>query len=424
MRLLYKMFFQFYYLGIHIASFFSEKARLWTAGRKDLLLDMQKAVIEEGRNGKERPVIWFHCASLGEFEQGRPVLERFRQEYPGWRILLTFFSPSGYEVRKNYSGADHIFYLPPDTTSHVRQFLDIWKPQMAVFVKYEYWFTYINELHKRQIPMVVISAIFRKQQYFFQYRGAWFRQQLRLIKWFFVQDEASAALLKAYGFKGVIVSGDTRFDRVWRLRQSSETFPEVAAFVGDDPVLIAGSTWPKDEQALKPLMKDKSLSMKFIIAPHEVNEERLKHIEALVGEESVRLSSLSALKSGKGINQPAPKVLIIDSIGKLSHLYQYGNIALIGGGFGRGIHNILEAATFGLPVFFGPNYQKFAEARELISRGGAFKFETADQLKQQVQACLADKQRLQKCTDICLKYVESKKGATDVIIQHLGQWLN
>ena len=424
MRWLYKLFIQLYYFGILLASLFSAKARMWISGRKGLLPEMQRAAIQHAGTGEKRPLIWFHCASLGEFEQGRPVLERFRSEHPGWCILLTFFSPSGYEVRKNYAGADWVFYLPLDTASNVCKFLDIWKPQMAVFVKYEYWFTYITALHKRQIPMVVISAIFRDNQYFFRFWGAWFRKQLRLIKCFFVQDEASAALLKAYGIENAVVGGDTRFDRVWRLRHSPEAFSEVAAFTGDDPVMIAGSTWPKDEQALSPLLKDKSLSMKFIIAPHEVNEERLRCIEALAGKQSIRHSRLAAFRAGPGSNHQSERVLIIDSVGKLSHLYQYGNVAFVGGGFGQGIHNILEAATFGLPVFFGPNYHKFAEARELVQLGSAFKINTGDELQTQVKALLADKKQLQQCTTTCLNYVESRKGATDVIIKHLGEWLN
>ncbi len=424
MRLSYKLFVRTYYLGIYIASFFSEKARLWLAGRRGLLLRMQAAAREDFDNDKRQPVIWFHCSSLGEFEQGRPVLERFRQEYPGWYVLLTFFSPSGYEVRKNYAGADRVFYMPLDTAANVRRFLDTWNPRMAVFVKYEYWFTYIAALNKRQIPMVVISAIFRMDQYFFRPWGKWFLKHLKMIKCFFVQDEASSQLLKTYGIANSVVSGDTRFDRVWRLGQSPEAFPEVAAFAGDDVVMIAGSTWPRDEQALKPLLEDASISMKLIIAPHEVNEERLKYIEALAGSGSIRHSQLAKSFAAGGTIDTDARVLIIDSIGKLSHLYQYGGIALIGGGFGQGIHNILEAATFGLPVFFGPNYHKFAEARDLISKGGAFKFETDSQLKQQVKALLADKKRLQQCTQTCLQYVESKKGATDVIMRHLGEWLH
>lgn len=423
MRLLYKLFLRLYFLGICIASFFSGKARLWLLGRKTLLSEMQEAAVTDLGHDERRPVIWFHCASLGEFEQGRPVLERFRQEHPGWFVLLTFFSPSGYEVRKNYGGADRVFYLPFDTGANVRGFLNAWNPQMAVFVKYEYWFNYIAELNKRQIRIVVISAIFRKDQYFFHPWGKWFLEHLKLIKCFFVQDETSAKLLKIKGIPNVIVSGDTRFDRVWSLGQSPEAFPEVAAFAGNDMVMIAGSTWPKDEQAMKLLLEDQSHSMKFIIAPHEVTEERLKFIEALTDSGSIRHSQLAKSFASGGSIDTQNRVLIIDSIGKLSHLYQYGKIALIGGGFGQGIHNILEAATFGLPVFFGPNYHKFAEARDLISKGGAFKFETDGQLTQHVKALLADKQRLQQCMETCFQYVKSKKGATDVIMRHLGEWL-
>ncbi len=412
MRFFYELFIQLYRLGLQFAALFSSKAHKWVSGRKGLFQRMQDAAAQDEQRGEHRPLAWFHCASLGEFEQGRPVIEKFRETHPDWRILLTFFSPSGYEVRKDYPVADHVFYLPIDTGRNARHFLDIWQPRLVVFVKYEYWFNYMAALAKRGVPMRVISAIFRPNQYFFRFYGHWFLRQLKKIKHFFVQDEASKRLLNKNGIHQVTVSGDTRFDRVWRLSRAPEPVPGIAAFAGNSTVIIAGSTWPKDEAVLKPLV-DQSLSdVKFIIAPHEVHEDRIKQIESSLGDATMRYLSFDSEASADA------KVLVIDCIGLLSHIYQYGHISYIGGGFGQGIHNILEAAAFGMPVFFGPNYSKFAEARALIELGGAFSVKSGEELKLQVNRLLDKPELLEKHAKTCKQYVEDGKGATDLIIDY------
>ncbi len=342
MHVLYGFAISLYRAGIWLASFFSPKARQWAEGRANLFREMDEAAAGSGK------VAWFHCASLGEFEQGRPVIEKFRKDFPEFKILLTFFSPSGYEIRKNYAGADHVFYLPLDSRKNVKRFLEIWEPRVAVFVKYEFWFNFIHGLHQRNIPMILISAIFRPGQHFFRFYGGWFRKQLGKFSAVFVQDKASLDLLKSAGISNARISGDTRFDRVFQVSQQPQDFPEIAAFAKEQPVMVCGSTWPADEQLLLPLMNNQQLEMKFIVAPHEIREEDIKTLEDKLIVKSARYS----LPEGKVPGQT--RVLIVDRIGLLSHLYQYGQMAYIGGGFGRGIHNILEAATFGLPVFLDP----------------------------------------------------------------------
>lgn len=412
MRFLYELFIQLYRLGLHVAALFSSKARKWVLGRKGLMQRMRDAAALDAQLETVRPLVWFHCASLGEFEQGRPVIEKFRETHTRWRILLTFFSPSGFEVRKDYPVADHVFYLPIDTGKNARHFLDIWQPRLAVFVKYEYWYNFMAALAKREVPMLVISAIFRPEQYFFRFYGRWFLRQLKQIKHFFVQDEASKSLLTDNGIQQVTVSGDTRFDRVWRLSQAPETVPGIAEFAENNTMIIAGSTWPKDEALLQPLIDQKLPNVKFIIAPHEVHEERIRQLESALGIESHRYSALESKASADA------KVLIIDCIGLLSQIYQYGHIAYIGGGFGQGIHNILEAAAFGMPVFFGPNYEKFAEARALIDLRGAFTVQSGKELKRQVNRLLNNPVLLEKHAKTCKQYVEGGKGATDLIIDY------
>lgn len=415
MRFLYTISIKAYVFAIHLAALFSAKARLWVKGRQDWKEQMQEMGRTMTRDNKQSPVIWFHCASLGEFEQGRPVLEKFRQEYPGWFILLTFFSPSGYEVRKDYTGADYVMYLPPDTPGNVDFFLDFWQPRLAVFVKYEFWVHYLKGLSRRQVDTLVVSAIFRPDQHFFRRRGTWFRNQLQHVSWFFVQDKASHDLLKRYGFENVVVSGDTRFDRVYRLSREPEHFPVVESFAAGNRVLVAGSTWPKDMAVLQTFIKSAPRDMKYIIAPHEVHEESLQQTETLPDLPSHRYSTVTEPVSEE------VKVLIIDKIGFLSHLYQYGDVAFIGGGFGQGIHNILEAAAFGIPVLFGPNMHKFAEAVELIERGGAFRVHDGKELAEKLEQLLSDKEKLMETGRICRRYVEEKQGATAIILEQINK---
>lgn len=310
--------------------------------------------------------IWFHAASLGEFEQGRPMIETLRKRYPQFKILLTFFSPSGYEVRKNYEGADVICYLPFDTPFKVRKFLNLANPHIAVFIKYEFWLNYLTELKKRGIKTYIISAVFRPGQLFFKWYGKWYRKALSCYERLFVQDEASKKLLAAYGINNVEVCGDTRFDRVLEIQHNARLLPEMEVFAKDDKlILIAGSTWPEDEEIIIPYFNAHT-EVKLIIAPHEIHREHLLYIQSLLNRPSIRLSE----SNGEALR--TNDCLIIDSFGLLSSIYRYGHVAYIGGGFGRSIHNTLEAAVYGIPVVFGPKYQKFKEAENLITCGGGF----------------------------------------------------
>ena len=415
MRFLYTLALLFYLAGIRCVALFSEKARCWLKGRRGWRNEMDLAARADNEKEGRVKTAWFHCASLGEFEQGRPVMERFRETRPRWRILLTFFSPSGYTHKKDYAHADHVFYLPPDTPASVVSFLDTWQPDMAVFVKYEYWFNVLNGLAKRNVPTYVISAIFRPQQHFFRWYGHWFRKQLLNVTRFFVQDEASRVLLAQHGIVNVSVSGDTRFDRVAALSRSAGTFPVAINFAAGHKVLIGGSTWPRDEILLTEQAKRFSPGLKMIIAPHEVHEDNIRRLKREMGDQTCRYSELA------GHVPEDARVMIIDGIGMLSQLYQYADLAYIGGGFGQGIHNILEAAAFGVPVIFGPNHMKFAEARDLLERGGAFSVLDGEALGEIVQWFLDNPERLNRAGEICRQYVEEKRGATGVIMAHFEE---
>ena len=413
MRLIYTLSVHMYLALSRVIALFSSKARLWSSGRKGLLNHMASVVKHEASSDNTNPVIWFHCASLGEFEQGRPVLEAFRKEFPTWRILLTFFSPSGFEVRKDYAHADHVFYLPLDTPGRVNRFLDLWKPAMVVFVKYEFWFNYMDALFKRQIPLYVISAIFRPSQHFFKWYGQWARKHLHFVSRIFVQDAQSAELLAAHGLRNVEHSGDTRFDRVYKLGQSPADYPLVKQFTQGHRVIVAGSTWPEDEALLQAIPLHDVHKIRFIIAPHEVHEERIRQLLKQWQGKALRYSEFDGNASTE------VRALIIDRIGMLSSLYQYGDMALIGGGFGKGIHNTLEAATFGLPVLIGPNYKKFAEARELLARGGACCVQSPGDFRKRVKAFLDDPEALREAAGTGRHYVATQRGATDMIMDEL-----
>ncbi len=402
-------------ISIRVAALFSVKARQWCAGRKDWL-----ALMTKQRGAAPGPLLWFHCASLGEFEQGRPVIEAFRRNHPGHRILLTFFSPSGYEVRKNYQGADHIHYLPLDTKGNARRFLDIWKPQLAIFVKYEYWFNYIRAMEEREIPVVVVSAIFRPGQHFFRWYGRWSRRQLGKVSWFFVQNRDSLELLRGIGIQNVSVSGDTRFDRVALIGQRPQAFPQLQDLSDKIPVLVAGSTWPDDEDLLLHLFRNSDIGMHMLIAPHEITAPGIDRLLRGFGNTAVLFSSLT----GADAFPRDKRVLIVDRIGLLSQLYQFATLAYVGGGFGKGIHNILEAATFGAPVFFGPIYKRFAEAVELVKRGGAFPVSDKQGLLQGVQNLLSEPAKLQQASRVCSSYVEENKGSTEKIMASLQKFID
>ncbi|MEN8117628.1 MAG: glycosyltransferase N-terminal domain-containing protein [Bacteroidota bacterium] len=406
MTLIYNIGIFLYSLLIKLAALFNEKARLFSRGRKNWKIALQQKIETDAR------YLWFHCASLGEFEQGRPVIEEIKKQFPEYKIALTFFSPSGYEIRKNYDGADIVDYLPLDTKSNAKSFIDILKPEKVFFIKYEFWYNYITELNKREIPLYIISAIFRENQSFFNNTpwGKWYRKILKGFAHFFIQNEKSGELLQSIGLTNFTISGDTRFDRVAAIANGVKQFPIVKKFKGEQPLIIAGSTWKPDEELLAEFI-NKSQGVKFIIAPHEVSSTNINRIHQLLKKPVISFSKVQ--------NSDITRfdVLIIDSIGILSSLYQYGNIAYIGGGFGVGIHNILEAATFGMPILFGPNFNKFKEAVDLVSENGAISIENYNQLSDKLKQLLDNKKLLKKSSEICKNYVAKNVGSTKLIIK-------
>lgn len=410
MRIIYNIFIFFYSLAIHCASIFNSKAKLWVKGRRTIFEQLEKTLQQKITNRDK--VFWFHCASLGEFEQGRPLIEKIKTANRNTKILLTFFSPSGYEVRKDYATADFVFYLPIDFPANAKRFVKLLPLQAAFFVKYEFWFNYLHELEQKNIPTYLVSGIFREDHYFFKWYGKWVRKQLKTFTHFFVQDELSKSLLAKHGFSAITVSGDTRFDRVYEIAQNKKTFPLVQLFTGQNKVLIAGSTWEKDEELIAGCRMPDA-AYKLIIAPHEVSENRIKQII----QRFKKIGDCIRYSQANEQNVTQASVLIIDNIGMLSSIYQYGHIAYIGGGFGDGIHNILEAATFGLPAIFGPNYKKFKEANELINAGGAFTFNNTAQLQSIVNKLFSDSQFLQKAGSINCNYVLQNKGAVEIILK-------
>ena len=400
---LYNIGISFYGLVLRVFSLFNTKAKLFIKGRTQLFEHIEKTLDPSKTN------IWFHFASLGEFEQGRPVLEKIKILHPNKDIIVTFFSPSGYEIRKNYALAAGVFYLPLDTATNARKLIAAIKPEIAIFTKYEYWYHYFKVLNQQNIPLYVISGIFRPDQIFFKWYGSFNRKILSFVSHFFVQNQESVDLLKSIHFENVSLSGDTRFDRVAENAQSPKTIQEVADFCGSDPVFIAGSSWPADEQLIAGLITQHP-DWKFIIAPHETDDS---HIEALKKLIPAAITHSGLLK-GK---EKTAQTLIIDNIGMLSSLYQYGNIAYIGGGFGAGIHNTLEAAAYGIPVIFGPKYAKFQEAKDLIEIGAAISIETESDLS----AAFLQFQKNAAAGKIAQKYVQDKTGSTRQILDYIAR---
>lgn len=406
MAFLYNIGIRTYTLAIRLASPFNEKAALWIKGRKNI----QKKISTVNK-GSHR-LVWFHAASLGEFEQGRPVMEALKKEQPDTRILLTFFSPSGYEIRKNYAGADYIYYLPADTPRNAQHFIESVQPDAAVFVKYEYWYNYLNQLNKRHIPTYLISAIFRKEQPFFKTWGGLHRKMLHFFTRMFIQDEESARLLSSIGIQAFEQTGDTRFDRVKQIADTAQDIDKVTHFLNGAPAVVCGSTWPPDEELLLDYINRDNTNFKWIIAPHEIGEN---HIRTILGKCQKKVIRYTQDEAG----ETDAKVLIIDCIGLLSSIYRYGKIAYIGGGFGVGIHNTLEAAVYGIPVIFGPRYQKFNEAVRLIQQGGAFSIHNKTELDELLDSLLQDQAITETAGRQALAYVNSQLGATAIIMKYL-----
>lgn len=366
---------------------------------------MKTAVDQE-----QRPVIWMHCASLGEFEQGRPVLEAIREQYPGYALLLTFFSPSGYELRRNYPGADFVFYLPVDSRRSAKAFLDIVQPGLALFVKYEFWYYYLKALKKRRVPTILFSSYFQANQPFFKFYGGLYRKMLTCYQQIFVQDENSQKLLAQIGVHQVQIAGDTRFDRASKVLASLKPFPNVVAFKQHCRLLVAGSSWPEDEALLKEALDKLSANnFKVLLVPHEVAEANIRRVMNLFGHEACFWDDSDAILEQK-------KVAVVNTVGHLSYLYQYADAAWIGGGFGKGIHNILEPAVFGIPVFFGPEFRRFREAVDMIALDAVAQVSGSEELI----ILLQDNTRLKTMGTNANNYIQAQLGATKKIIDYLS----
>jgi len=408
MSFLYRLGISFYHLGIQFASLFSPKAKQWVAGRKNIYSQLAKSL----ENTPAHEIVWVHCASLGEFEQGRPLIELIKKETPSTPILLTFFSPSGYQVRHNYPLADWVYYLPIDTPRNAQRFLDLVTPKVAIFVKYEFWYYYLTTLKKLKVPTYLISATFRPNQLFFKSYGALFREMLHCFDQIFVQNKAAQQLLTSINYPHSTLAGDTRVDRVISIRKQAKAFPLLVPFCKDQKVLIAGSTWPADEEHLAQFAK-KNPTYRLIIAPHEIDEGHLEQIEQRFSfAQPLRYSTLA---STKPIDT---RLIIIDNIGMLNAIYRYATFAYVGGGFGQGIHNILEAAVYTIPVLFGPNHQKFKEAQEMIGQQIAFEIKNSND----IQAIATEIENSSFLSPLAVRsqaYFDQHAGATAIIFNHI-----
>jgi 3-deoxy-D-manno-octulosonic-acid transferase len=407
MRWLYNIGILCYYLLVKIASLRNEKARKWIDGRKDIFRRLRETIIPG------EPLLWFHASSLGEFEQGRPVIESIKKQKPAYKILLTFFSPSGYELRKSYPYADYVFYLPLDTRKNAATFLGIVKPEKAFFIKYEFWFNYLTELKKNGIPTYIFSALFRPSQIFFKPWGKWYAKALRTYEHIFVQNRGSYDILNQHGFKNVDISGDTRLDAVGEIADAAPRLEKMELFCGKNKAIIAGSTWKEDEDLYIRYINECSSKQKFVIAPHEVTKQSIERItEALTKPYSLYSSATDEELSKSNI-------LIVDGYGYLLSVYRYGLIAYVGGGFTTGIHSILEPAAFGLPVIIGPDYHKFQEAHDLLRLGAANSISDYDELAFIINEYQMNDEMLTMASAVALNYVNKNRGASKKIVKYI-----
>ena len=406
-KFFYQAFIILYPLAVRLASPFNRKAKLWLDGRKNIFEKLQAAI------DHPQPIVWMHCSSLGEFEQGRPLIEKVKQQYPAYKILITFFSPSGYEVCKNYEHADYVFYLPMDSANNAKHFITIVQPTLIIFVKYEFWHHYLHEAKARNIPTLLISSIFRKSQPFFKSYGNFYRKMLSCFTHIFVQNEESVLQLQSIQFeKDVTIVGDTRFDRVIEIAEKAEPILVLENFLKNKEVIVAGSTWLEDDKELAHFVNT-MMDIMFIIAPHNIEKERL--------QECLKIYKRAALFStiSKGI-PASTNAIVIDNIGLLSRLYKYATIAYVGGGFGGdGVHNVLEPAVYGKPVVFGPEYEKYFEAIELVDTKGATTVESVIELEATFVRLLKKDNEYDQCCKAAKEYVYSKRGATDKLLQFI-----
>lgn len=403
MRFFYDLSIKLYYLLIRIASCSNTKAQNWINGRKEVW-----STLEE-KNNPTSSYFWFHCASLGEFEQGRPLIERIKKQNPAQKIVITFFSPSGYEVRKNYEYADIVVYLPLDTPRNAKRFLSSINISKAFFIKYEFWYHFLSELNRNKIDTYLVSGIFRPSQIFFKSYGKWYARILKSFRHLYVQNDISEKLLNQIGINNVSVVGDTRFDRVHDIAELAAEIEAIATFKQDKKLIVCGSTWGEDERILIDFI-NQTQDVQWIIAPHEVKENHILALEEKLQKRTIRFSNL---KNSKPTDF---EVIIADGYGYLTSLYRYGDIAYVGGGFGKGIHNILEAATYGVPILFGPKHSKFKEAKDLKSQKGAFAIHNKESLNNQLELLLNDGNALKEASQICKDYISQNTGASEVII--------
>ena len=400
---MYNLIIYIYLAGVAVYSLFNKKVRKMWRGERAAFGVLKEKVDPSAR------YVWFHAASLGEFEQGRPLMEKLRREHPEYKILLTFFSPSGYEVRKNYEGADIICYLPLDTPVNAIRFLRLVKPVMAFFIKYEFWYNYLHILKHRKVPVYSVSSIFRPQQIFFRWYGHEYSWVLKCFTHFFVQNEESRNLLASLGIECVSVSGDTRFDRVLEIKSLSKQLPIVEAFKSGKKVFVAGSSWPPDEEVFIDFF-NKHRDWRLIIAPHVIGEDHLRQIKSLLRRKTVLYTETTPEEAAEA------ECLIINCFGLLSSIYRYGEVAYVGGGFGVGIHNVLEAAVWGVPVIFGPNNKRFQEAQGLLAAKGGFEIHDNDDFDEIMQRLLTDNKFLEESSQKAGDFVASQAGATDKIM--------
>ncbi|MEZ4839399.1 3-deoxy-D-manno-octulosonic acid transferase [Flavobacterium sp.] len=411
-----------YNVLVHLVGFllkiianFNPKMKLFVDGRKNVFEQIKLKISSTDKT------IWFHAASLGEFEQGIPVMEKIKIKFPNHKIIVTFFSPSGFEVRKNNSIADMTIYLPLDTLQNAKQFLDLVHPEMVFFIKYEYWPNYLNELKKRQIKIYLISGILRENQVFFKWYGGFYRKCLTAFDFFFVQNESSKKLLQSLGYQNVKISGDTRFDRVVSILERDNSLDFIETFKNNTTTIVIGSSWPKDEELLVNFINNSTEKLKFIIAPHNIKPEQILELQKSITKKTILFSDYNdSEQSGHDLSLQAYEVFIINTIGFLTKIYSYADIAYVGGGFGNpGVHNILEPATFGIPIVIGPNYAHFAEATALVNMEGCISFSDQNELNKAFSTLLTNEDIRYEKGHICSTFVQMNKGATDIIMHHL-----
>ncbi|MFN4145698.1 MAG: 3-deoxy-D-manno-octulosonic acid transferase [Runella sp.] len=409
---LYNLIITFLWFLVRLVGLFDPKTRRWVAGQNQSKQWLHQ-IAQQKR--EKKLTIWCHVASLGEFEQGRPVLEKIRQQYPNAFLVLTFFSPSGYELRKNYDQVDTVGYLPVDTAANAKSFLNTIQPDLALFVKYEFWYNYLHQLHQRQIPTVLFSAIFRPQQLFFQWYGGFFRQILFCFEHIVVQNETSQALLASVGYHSTTVAGDTRLDRVAQIAAQAQAYPLIEIFKNKQPLLVIGSAWPDDMAVLVPFLQIWSQPLKVIIAPHEINQEQMTKWEHQLGN-TIRYTSLSP--SYPTLLLQNTRFLFLDTVGMLSSVYRYADFAYIGGAFGDGLHNILEPAVFGMPIFFGkPHFTKFQEAHDLLALGGTVAIGSTSDFENAFGEVYQNEKLKNRKSQICRQYIQNNRGATDAVMK-------